>query len=79
MVLSRPARIRAARTSISKVILFSRGNAATLTGYREDLTLPTAKGGSQREKRPSMLLRSYTLLTALLVVLLPRRTLSCVG
>jgi hypothetical protein len=66
------------RTLISTVIVFSRGNAATLTLLSEEIKFPTAKGGSQHE-RPSMLLRAYTLLTALLALFLPRRSLSRVG
>jgi hypothetical protein len=57
------------RTLISDVIVFPRGNAATLTQLSEELNFPTAKGGSQHE-RPSMLLRAYTLLAALLALLL---------
>jgi hypothetical protein len=45
----------------------------------EDLTLTTGKRGSQHEQRPSVLLRAYTLLKILLALLLPRRSLSCVG
>jgi hypothetical protein len=74
----RPAKIRPVRTLLSTIIVFSRGNAATLTLLSEELKFPTAKGGSQHE-RPSMPLRVYTLLTPLLALLLPRRSLSWVG
>jgi hypothetical protein len=68
-----------ARTLIVNVIVFPRGNAAVLTGHSGDLTLHTAKGRSQHEQRPFMLLRAYTLLTTLLALLPPRRSLSCAG
>jgi hypothetical protein len=61
------------------LLFFSRGSAATLTKLSGELTFPTAKGGSQHEQRPSMLLRVYTLLTTLLALRLPRRSLSRVG
>jgi hypothetical protein len=69
---NRPAKIRPVRTLISIVTVFLRGNAATLTRLSEELTFPTVKGGSQHELRPSMLLRAYTLLTALLALLAGR-------
>jgi hypothetical protein len=75
----RPTRENSARAYlISIVIVFSRGNAATLTLLSEELNFPTAKGGSQHE-RMSMPLHVYTLLTAMLALLFPRRSLSCVG
>jgi hypothetical protein len=74
----RPAKIRHVRTLIIIVSVFSRGNAAPLTLLSEELNFPPAKEGSQHE-RPSMPLRVYTLLTILLALLLPRRSLSCVG
>jgi hypothetical protein len=78
VVKDRPAKIRPVRTLISIVIVFSRGNAATLTSLSGELNFPTAKGGSQH-KRASMPLRVYALLTTLLALLLPRRSLSCVS
>jgi hypothetical protein len=61
----RPTRENSARViSNVNVIVFSRGNAATLTLLSEELSFPTAKGESQHE-RPSMPLRVYTLLTTL--------------
>jgi hypothetical protein len=74
--VNRPAKIRHVRVSIHILIVFSRGNAATLTQLSEELTFPTAKGGSQHE---FMHLRAYTLLATLLALLLLRRWLSCVG
>jgi hypothetical protein len=47
-----------------------------LTSLSEDVTLPTAKGGSHHEQRPSMLLRAYMFLTSMLALLLSRRSLS---
>jgi hypothetical protein len=67
------------RTLLSTVNVFSRGNAATLTQLSEELTFPTAKGRNQHELCPSMPLRAYTLLTTLLALIFPRRSLSCVG
>jgi hypothetical protein len=77
---NRSLKIRPTHILISTLsIVYSRGIAAALTGHSEDITLPMAKGGIQHEQRPSMLLRACTLLKTVLALLLPRRSLSCVG
>jgi hypothetical protein len=48
-VLNRPAKYRPARTKISIVIVFPK--ATPVTWLSEDLTLPTAKGGSRHERK----------------------------
>jgi hypothetical protein len=77
----KPTREISAREYLKLVLLlfFSRGTAATLTLLSGELAFPPAKWGSQHKQRPFMLLSAYTLLAALLALLLPRRSLSCVG